>query len=124
MKALYLSLRLLLFVCILIAAKTTTAQTNIVDPVVKVKGRSEKMVSLAWMSFTGDVSQYTLERSIDGKKYQEVIAFYTLTNDEPYYEFTDRFKSPYPGPLFYRLRVEGQDGGMVYAPVTILNPVK
>ena len=124
MKALYLSLRILFFVCVLIAAKTSTAQTKIVEPVVKVKARSEKVVSLAWMSFSGDVSEYTLERSTDGKKFQEVTAFYTLTNEEPYYEFADRFKSPYQGPLYYRLRVEGQDGGMIYTPVTMLNPVK
>ncbi len=124
MKALYLSLRPLFFACILLAAKTSTAQSKIIDPVVKVTGRSETTVSLAWAAYTGDVSEYVLERSTDGKKYQEVTAYYTLTNDEPYYEFTDRFKTPYPGPLYYRLRVEGQDGGIVYAPVTRLNPVK
>lgn len=82
------------------------------------------MVSLAWMAYTGDVSQYVLERSTDGKRYVEVSAFFTLSNEEPYYEFTDRFKSAYPGPLYYRLRVEGHDGGMIYAPVTVLNAVK
>ena len=124
MKALYLSLRLLFFACIFLAAKDSIAQSKIVDPVVKVKGRSDKMVSLAWMAYTGDVSQYVLERSTDGKKFVEVSAFFTLSNEEPYYEFTDRFKSSYPGPLYYRLRVEGQDGGMIYAPVTILYAVK
>lgn len=124
MKALYLSLKPLLFACVLLAAQTSTAQSKIIDPVVKLTGRSDKTVSLAWVSYTGDVSQYVLERSTDGKKYQEVTAYYTLTNDEPYYEFTDRFKTAYAGPLYYRLRVEGQDGGVVYAPVTILNSVK
>ncbi|MBL7697645.1 MAG: hypothetical protein JNK79_05785 [Chitinophagaceae bacterium] len=124
MKALYLSLRLLFFACIFLAAKNSIAQSKIVDPVVKVKGRSDKMVSLVWKAYTGDVSQYVLERSTDGKKFVEVSAFFTLSNDEPYYEFDDRFKSSYPGPLYYRLRVEGQDGGMIYAPVTILYAVK
>jgi len=124
MKAFYLSLRLLVFACILLVAQTSNAQDKIVDPVVKVKGRTDKMVGLTWMAYTGDVSQYVLERSIDGKKYVEVAAFFTLSNDEPFYEFTDRFKTPYPGPLYYRLRVEGQDGGMLYAPVTILHADK
>lgn len=120
MKVLYLSLRLFFFACIFLAAKNSSAQSQIVDPVVKVKGRTEKMVSLEWRAYEGDVSQYVLERSTDGKSYSEVIAFFTLNNEEPYYEFKDRFKSQYPGPLYYRLRIEGQDGGMIYAPVTIL----
>lgn len=120
MKALYLSLRLLVFACIFLAAKNSHAQQKIVDPVVKVKGRADKTVGLTWMAFTGDVSQYVLERSTDGKRFVEVAAFYTLGNEEPFYEFTDRFKAAYPGPLYYRLRVEGQDGGMLYAPVTTL----
>lgn len=120
MRSLSLSLRLLVFVCILFAAKSSSAQQKIVDPVVKVKGRTDKMVGLTWMAFSGEVSQYVLERSTDGKRFVEVAAFFTLSNDEPYYEVMDRFKTPYPGPLYYRLRVEGQDGGILYAPVTTL----
>jgi hypothetical protein len=43
-----------------------------------------------------------------------------MNNEEPYFEFVDRFRSAYMGQLFYRVRVEGLDGGVVYSPVTIL----
>lgn len=117
-------MKLFFFACILLAAQTINAQSKNIDPFVKVTARTDRTVSLIWPAYTGDVSNYVLERSIDGKKFQEVISFFTLSNDEPSYEFTDRFKSPYPGPLYYRVRVEGQDGGMLYAPVTILYAVK
>lgn len=106
------------------APLTNYSRTNITDPFVKVKFRGERSVSLLWQAFTGDVSQYVLERSVDGRKFQEIGAFVTvMNNDEPYFEFVDRFRSPYMGPLFYRVRVEGLDGGIVYTPVTILKAV-
>lgn len=96
-------------------------RTNIIDPFVKVKFRGERAVSLVWPAYTGDVSQYVLERSVDGKRFQEVTAIVTvMNNEEPYFEFVDRFRSGYMGALFYRVRVEGLDGGIVYTPVTIL----
>jgi hypothetical protein len=101
----------------LIAGASVNAQQKMTDPVVKVKNRSEKNVDLSWQAFTGDVSQYVLERSIDARRFQEIIVFVTvLSNDEPAYEFTDRFRSAYTGPLYYRLRVEGLDGSVVYTP--------
>jgi hypothetical protein len=140
MKVLYRSLRFFFIALILIVAASSYAQeknhtaevnqnkssailnnrTKIIDPYIKVRSRAERSVSLAWMAYTGDVSQYVLERSVDGKKYQEVSVIVSVNNEEPYFEFTDRFKSPYAGPLYYRLRVEGLDGGAVYAPGTIL----
>lgn len=97
---------------------------KVVDPVVKVKSRNDKNVTIAWPAYTGDVSQYILERSVDGKRFQEIAEFVTmLNNEQPYFEFTDRFKSSYTGPLFYRVRVEGLDGGIVYTPITILKAV-
>lgn len=100
-------------------------RSKVVDPVVKVKNRSDRSVTIAWPAYTGDVSQYILERSSDGKRFVEIGVFVTvLSNEEPYFEFTDRFKSHYAGPLFYRVRVEGLDGGMIYTPVTTLSAVR
>ena len=121
----YSSIKIFLLLIVMIAGASTNAQQKIIDPVVKVKSRSDKNVNLTWQAFTGDVSQYVLERSIDARRFQEVIVYVTMmSNDEPVYEFTDRFRSPYAGPLYYRLRVEGLDGSVVYTPVTILKAVQ
>ena len=121
----YPSLKIFLLVITLVAGAKSYAQNKIIDPVVKVKNRSDKNVNLAWQAFTGDVSQYVLERSTDARKFQEITVFVAMfSNDETSYEFTDRFKSPYAGPLYYRLRVEGLDGSVLYTPVTILKAVQ
>src|SRR5689334_4767297 len=110
-----------LLVIMLVAFTSAYAQKKTNDPVVKVKNRSEKNVNLIWPAFTGDVSQYVLERSIDARRFQEVsVVVAMLGDDEPVYEFTDRFRAAYAGPLYYRLRVEGLDGSVVYTPVTTL----
>lgn len=109
----------------IVALTTSYAQTKMTDPVVKVKNRSDKNVNLIWPAFTGDVSQYVLERSIDARRFQEVsVVVAMFGSDEPVYEFTDRFRAPYAGPLFYRLRVEGMDGSVVYTPVTMLKSMQ
>ena len=114
-----------LLVIMLVAFSSTRAQNRVNDPVVKVKNRSEKNVNLIWPAFTGDVSQYVLERSIDARRFQEVsVVVAMFGGDEPVYEFTDRFRSAYAGPLYYRLRVEGLDGSVVYTPVTILKAMQ
>jgi hypothetical protein len=105
-------------------SSVTYDRSKVSDPVVKVISRSDRHVSIAWPAYSGDVSQYILERSIDGKRFVELTAVVTvMSNEDPYYEFTDRFKSSYTGPLFYRVRVEGLDGGVLYTPVTILKAV-
>lgn len=104
---------------------SSIAQNNVIDPVIKVKSRGDKNVNLIWRGFTGDVSQYILERSIDARKFQEIAVFVAMfSDDEPFYEFTDRFRTSYGGPLYYRLRVEGLDGSVIYTPVTVLKAVQ
>jgi hypothetical protein len=104
----------------MIAFMSSYAQNKKDDPVVKVKNRSDKNVNLIWPAFTGDVSQYVLERSTDAQRFQEVsVVVAMFGSEEPVFEFNDRFRSPYAGPLYYRLRVEGLDGSVVYTPVTI-----
>ena len=123
MKVLYLSLKISLVVSAILMSVSLQAQskTHVQEEVVKIKSRSDKGVNVIWPAYQGDVSQYILERSVDGKRYQEVSAFVAvMSNEEPYYEFNDRFKLAYTGPLFYRVRIEGLDGQMIYTPVTIL----
>ena len=119
------AIKIFLLLIILVAGTSTNAQQKMTDPVVKLKNRSDKNVDLIWQAFAGDVSQYVLERSIDGRKFQEIVVFVTvMSNDEPVYEFADRFRSAYTGPLYYRLRIEGLDGSVIYTPVTILKAVQ
>jgi hypothetical protein len=109
----------------LFAVTSLYAQNKTGDPVVKVKNRSEKNVNLIWPAFTGDISQYVLERSTDARRFQEVsVVVAMFGSDEPVYEFNDRFRSAYSGPLYYRLRLEGLDGSVVYTPVTILKALQ
>ena len=97
-----------------IAPLSNYSRTNITDPFVKIKFRGEKAVSIIFPAYSGDISQYVLERSVDGKRFQEINAYVTvMNNEEPYFEFVDRFRSAYMGQLFYRVRVEGLDGGVV-----------
>jgi hypothetical protein len=125
MKVLRPSINFSLLVMLLFAFTATHAQNKISDPVVKVKSRSEKNVNLIWPAFTGDVSQYVLERSTDSRRFQEVSVIVAMFGgDDPVYEFNDRFRSAYAGPLYYRLRVEGLDGSTVYTPVTIIKPMQ
>ena len=125
MKVLRPSINISLLVMMLFAFASLHAQNKMNDPVVKVKNRSEKNVNLVWPAFTGDVSQYVLERSTDARRFQEVsVVVAMFGSDEPVYEFSDRFRSAYAGPLYYRLRVEGLDGSVVYTPVTILKAMQ
>jgi hypothetical protein len=126
MKVLRPSINISLLVMTLVAVTSTQAQNKISDPVVKVKNRSEKNVNLIWPAFSGDVSQYVLERSTDARRFQEVSVVVAMfgSDEEPLYEFTDRFRSSYSGPLYYRLRVEGLDGSVIYTPVTILKAMQ
>jgi hypothetical protein len=125
MKVLYPSVKILFLIIMLLAGAGIYAQNKATDPVVVVKNRSDKNVNIAWPAFSGDVSQYVLERSIDARRFQEICVYVSmLSNDEASFEFTDRFRTPYAGPLYYRLRVEGLDGSVVYTPVTTLKAVQ
>jgi hypothetical protein len=125
MKVLRPSINISLLVMMLFAFTSMHAQNKAGDPVVKVKSRSERAVNLIWPAFSGDVSQYILERSIDARKFQEVSVVVALyAGDEPVFEFSDKFRNAYEGPLYYRLRVEGLDGSIVYTPVTILKAMQ
>jgi hypothetical protein len=121
MKILRPSINTSLLLLVMFAVTSSYAQKKTGGPVVKVKNRSEKNVNLIWPAFTGDISQYVLERSTDARKFQEVsVVVAMFGSDEPVYEFNDRFRSAYAGPLYYRLRVEGLDGSVVYTPITML----
>ena len=125
MKVLRPSINISLLLMLLFAVRSLHAQNKTGDPVVKVKNRSEKNVNLIWPAFTGDISQYVLERSTDARRFQEVsVVVAMFGSDEPVYEFNDRFRSAYAGPLYYRLRLEGLDGSVVYTPVTILKALQ
>jgi hypothetical protein len=120
----YIRIFLLLLITVALSA-SSYAQKKVVDPVVKVINRSDKNVNLAWQAFTGDVSQYVLERSTDARKFYEISVFVAMFGDEePSYEFNDRFKASYAGPLYYRLRVEGLDGSVVFTPVTTIRAMQ
>ena len=119
------SISIALLLMMLFAVTSLHAQSKAGDPVVKVKDRSEKNVNLIWPAFTGDISQYVLERSTDARRFQEVsVVVAMFGSDEPVYEYNDRFRSAYAGPLYYRLRLEGLDGSVVYTPVTILKALQ
>jgi hypothetical protein len=95
------------------------------DRVIKVKGRLENKVGLMWAPFIGDVSHYVLERSTDGKKFNEIALFFTGdSGEETMYHYTDKLRRSYGGALYYRLRVEGLDGTVILTPVTSLNAVR
>lgn len=100
----------------------TSDRADSIDPFVKIRTRTDKKIVLTWAPFKGGVSHYVLERSTDGRSFQEAGLFFTGDgSDDSEYMFADRFRSPYLGPLFYRLRVEGLDGSEIYTPVTIIN---
>lgn len=93
----------------------SNARTGHIGPAIKVKGRSEKKVLLNWSPFSGAVSHYVLERSLDGRNYQEAGVLFTGDwEEEPEYFFTDKLRRSYAGPLYYRLRVVGLDGTEIY----------
>jgi hypothetical protein len=103
---------------------STSVSVKYMEPVIHVKMRTERQIVLSWIPFKGAVSHYVVERSVDGQTFQEVGLFFTGTNDwesEPEYFYTDKFHRPYSGPLYYRLRVVGQEGSVYYTPPTILN---
>ena len=89
--------------------------------VINILERSASQVALSWAPFPGAVSHYVLERSIDGKNFQEAGVFFTGEwLEEPVYRYTDRLRKRYTGPLFYRLRVVGMNGDEQYTWPTIL----
>jgi hypothetical protein len=97
--------------------------SGIIQPFIKIRGRAERKVALAWPSFSQDVSHYVIERSTDGRRFQEVGLLFTVGAEEPRFDFTDKFRANYTGPLYYRLRVEFLDGNAVYTPVTIMKAI-
>lgn len=92
------------------------------EQVIKVRGRDQARVLLTWPAYTGEVSHYVVERSSDGRHYEEVGLLFSanLQEDEPDFVYVDRFRRPYSGPLYYRLRIVGQDASYIYTPVTVL----
>lgn len=106
------------------AVEYASVKKNIIERVIKVKAVTENRVILCWAPAEG-VSHYVVERSTDGKRFEEVGLFFTgewATESE--FIFTDKFRKPYGGPLFYRLRVVGQEESSVYTPPTIINTDK
>lgn len=97
---------------------------NVLEPFIKVKGRTERRIALSWAPFSGAVSHYVLERSPDGRSFEEAGLFFTGdSSEEPIYNYSDTFRKPYLGPIFYRLRVVGLDGSEIYTPVTVLRAI-
>jgi len=97
---------------------------KVIEPVVKVKGRTDRRILLTWAPFSGAVSHYVLERSPDGRQFEEAGLFFTGDwSEEPVYNYSDTFRKPYLGPLYYRLRVVGLDGTEVYTPITVLRAI-
>lgn len=100
----------------------TSDRSVIMDPVVKIRARTDKKIVLNWAPYKGGVSHYVLERSTDGRSFQEVGVFFAEDwGDDPEYVYADRLSSSYLGPLFYRLRVVGYDGNEIYSPFTTIN---
>jgi hypothetical protein len=82
---------------------------------IKIAGRSEHKVVLTWTPFDGAVSHYVLERSADGTNYIEAGVLFTPEGgEETNCFFTDKFRKPVIGTLYYRLRAVGMDGTEVY----------
>ncbi len=103
---------------------STDHQGNVIEPVIKVKGRTDRRILLSWAPFPGAVSHYVMERSADGRLFEEAGLFFTGDwGEEPMYNYPDTFRKPYLGPLFYRLRVVGLDGSEIYTPVTVLQAI-
>lgn len=103
-------------------AHDISTRVVIIDPVVKIRARSDKKVTLSWAPYRGEVSHYVLERSTDGRSFTEVGLLFTGdSSNEPVYSYDDKFKSAYKGPLFYRLRVVGLDESEIYTPLTVIN---
>ena len=74
------------------------------------------------MPMGSGVSHYVLERSFDGRTFEEQGLFFTGDWDaETEYSYVEKLRKPAAGPLFYRLRVVGVDGSVVYTPVTIVH---
>jgi hypothetical protein len=92
------------------------------EPYIKIQGRTDRKIVLSWAPFAGGVSHYVLERSMDGRTFEEAGIFFTgdWDNEQEYF-YTEKFHKPYSGPLFYRLRVVGVEGSVIYTPVTIMN---
>lgn len=93
---------------------------RLIGPAVNIGSRSERKIQLRWAPLSGAVSHYILERSFDGRKYNEAGVFFTGEwLEEPEYVYTDKFRSAYSGPLYYRLRIVGLDGTEVYTSASI-----
>ncbi len=96
-------------------AATPAPRMIMAGPVVKIQARSDRKIILRWAPFKGAVSHYVLERSGDGRHYEEAGVFFTGESDnEPVYTYADKLRRTYAGPLFYRLKVVGLDGTEVY----------
>jgi hypothetical protein len=105
-------------------ASYTTQPNKLAGPVVRIMARSANKIVLKWAPFSEGVSHYVLERSPDGRRFEEVGHFFSGEwGNEPVYTYTDKFRRAYAGPVFYRLRVVGMDGSEVYTTVTIAEPV-
>ncbi len=102
----------------------TDHKGSVVEPFIKVKARTDRKILLSWEPFSGAVSHYVLERSPDGRQFEEAGLFFTGDwSEEPVYNYADTFRKPYLGPIFYRLRVVGLDGSEIYTPATVLQHI-
>ncbi len=99
------------------------------EPYIKIKARTDKKILLVWAPFPGGVSHYVLERSVDGHTFEEQGIFFTGDwEEQSEYSYVEKFSRSASGPFFYRVRIVGVDGSVIYSPLTVLNtslqPVK
>lgn len=94
---------------------SSTTYSRQVNSAIRIVGRSSASIDLTWQPFRGAVSHYVLERSYNGRDFDEAGVFFTGEwSEEPQYNFKDKFRKVYNGTVFYRLRVVGLDGSEVY----------
>jgi hypothetical protein len=92
----------------------------VLGAVIKIMARNDTKVMLSWAPFSEGVSHYTLERSFDGRHYEEAGVFFTGEwGNEPVYKYIDKLRRPYAGTVYYRLRVTGVDGTQAYTAASI-----
>ena len=105
-------------------ASYSTPTNVIAGPVIRVRARSANKIVLSWAPFSEGVSHYVLERSPDGRHFEEAGLFFTGEwGNEPAYVYTDKLRHADEGPVFYRLRIVGQDGSELYSTVSIAEPI-
>jgi hypothetical protein len=78
---------------------------------------------LNWVSaMESDFSHYIVERSYDGKEYDDVTMIFShpIHGSDAGYSYTESFKSPSHALVYYRLKMVDKDGSIKYSYIRIL----